>query len=176
MQLLAYPGNDFPEGLRIEADASWTGKDLELRFSVDRTEDVANLRFPGFTREQRDGLWKTTCFECFLTSSKISPAYYEINLSPGGDWAFYSFASYREGMRAKTLPAPPSLHQKGNTWEYRIDLSREPALLNEALSVSLSSVIESRSGTISYWSLKHSAPKPDFHRLDHFVHVLPPKE
>lgn len=176
MQLLAYPDSKVPVGLQIEADASWTGQDLELRFSIPQKEDVANLQFSKFTSQQRDELWKTTCFECFLTTQKSKPAYFEINLSPGGDWAFYSFTSYREGMQKKTLPKPPKLHQQGQTWVYQIDLSQEPLLANESLMVSLSSVIELKNKSITYWSLKHSSPKPDFHRLDHFVHVLTPKE
>ena len=39
---------------------------------------------------RRDGLWKATCFEAFLALPNQS-RYWEINLSPNGDWAVYSF-------------------------------------------------------------------------------------
>ncbi|HRO68630.1 MAG TPA: DOMON-like domain-containing protein [Pseudobdellovibrionaceae bacterium] len=177
MELIPFPGSESPS-LRLEARAKWNGRLLDLEFSLSHPQLVASLTNLPVSDERRDELWKTTCFECFLTTEKMKPAYYEINLSPGGDWAFYGFTSYRQGMKKSDLSAAPlkTSSQEKATWSYRLDLSDQNSLKNETLLVSLCAVIESREGAVSYWSLVHRQSKPDFHHLEHFVHVLSPKE
>jgi hypothetical protein len=43
---------------------------------------------------------------------------------------------------------------------------------NEELLIGLAAVIEEKSGTLSYWALRHAPGKPDFHHPDAFALVL----
>ena len=53
--------------------------------------DMERVRLPPTAAgERRDGLWRHTCFEAFVTAPGVS-GYYEFNFSPGGDWAAYRF-------------------------------------------------------------------------------------
>src|SRR6478752_1493507 len=49
-----------------------------------------------------DGLWKSTCFEMFVT--REGAAYREYNFSPSSAFAAYAFDGHRAGMRP--IPAP----------------------------------------------------------------------
>ena len=52
----------------------------------------------------------------------------------------------------------------------QLDLPLPPAIPTEAaLQVAITSVIEERSGRLSYWALAHPGPEPDFHRRDGFL-------
>jgi hypothetical protein len=42
------------------------------------------------------------------------------------------------------------------------------------LSLALSAVVEERNGALSYWALRHSPGKPDFHHPEAFALELAP--
>lgn len=177
MELIPFPGSPSPS-LRLDAHAKWNGLLLDLQFSVDHPSLVANLTDQSSSSQRRDELWKTTCFECFLSTEKMRPSYFEVNLSPSGDWAIYEFSAYRQGMKNApvSVGSLKTSERETTTWSYRLDLSAEERLRNETLLLSLCAVIEPKQGPISYWSLTHRQAKPDFHHPEHFVHVLSPKE
>ncbi|MEL6862619.1 MAG: hypothetical protein AAGL11_12340, partial [Pseudomonadota bacterium] len=84
------------------------GSHLDLRYEL--TGDLARLRVPSDDLGQRrDELWKQTCFELFVRAPN-SEGYLEYNFSPGGDWAAYSFQTYREDMQ-KIACCPQSRSQ-----------------------------------------------------------------
>ena len=108
--------------------------------------------------KRTDELWRTTCFELFVTDD--GQAYREYNFSPSGAWAAYTFEDYRVGMR----PADGDIEIKFS--------SDSKSLLLEAKIVSefpipalvgLTAVIEETDGAIRYWSSAFAPGKPDFH-------------
>lgn len=138
-------------------------------------------KLPSTERPRRkDELWQTTCFEAFLRP-RGSDAYFELNLSPSGDWAAFRFDGYRTGKRDARIecrPDPDIASYDGiRMQDATFDLSREPEL-DEALSweIGLSAIIEETDGTKSYWALAHGAGPPDFHNPACFAYILPPFE
>ena len=118
---------------------------------------------------RRDGLWQHTCFELFLAPLE-GAAYWELNLSPSGDWAVYRFDGYRSGQTSPCLEPPPfelTRRPTGLRLELRWPLPTELATV-PALRVGVTTVLEQIDGTLSYWALQHPGPEPDFHRCDSF--------
>jgi len=132
-------------------------------------------------RLRRTGeLWRTTCFEAFLRP-RGSDSYFELNLSPSGDWAAYRFDDYRSGMRDAQIdckPDPDIWMQDGvRIQEARFDISRELDLdVSVPWDIGLSAVIEEVDGSKSYWALAHGRGPPDFHSPTCFAYHLAPFE
>ena len=141
--------------------------------------DMARVRVPrAETPSRADGLWKHTCFEAFIRPSGLD-GYYELNFSPSGRWAVYSFDGYRAGMSPVEVSSPPRLAVRA--YEDRLELDAEVHLADFGLAsqrpglrLALTAVVEDDSGTLAYWALKHAPGKPDFHHPDGFVLELTP--
>lgn len=121
--------------------------------------DVGRLAVPPPADPIRtDEIWRTTCFELFVGGS--GEAYLEINLSPSGAWAAYTFTGYREGMTDAPADA-------------LIKVEREPARLilvadircdlPPQVPIGMTAVIEETDGVIRYWATSFAPGKPDFH-------------
>jgi hypothetical protein len=145
----------------------------QLRFSLEGA--VGDLLIPdAMSPERVDDLWRHTCFEAFVGSSRTG-AYYEFNFSPSGEWAAYQFDSYRTGMKSAVVDAPRIACTSSDA---RLDLEvdlRLPLKLADGTehAVSLTAVIEDRSSAMSYWAVKHVSRKPDFHQPGSLVLRLP---
>lgn len=139
---------------------------LEIVFVL--TGDIGRLSLPHPREPQRtDGLWRHTCFECFVAGA--GERYREYNFSPSGEWAAYAFSAYR------VPEAPPP------AFEPRIAVAAEArrlelhavvaagALPERVVRVGLSAVIEEVSGGLSYWALRHAPGRPDFHHRAAFA-------
>ncbi|HWI12955.1 MAG TPA: hypothetical protein VNT02_01830, partial [Burkholderiales bacterium] len=69
---------------------------LALRFELHG--DMARVEIPSLRKPARtDGLWRHTCFECFVRSD--TTAYLELNFSPSSEWAAYAFRDYRDAAQ-----------------------------------------------------------------------------
>ena len=145
---------------------------LSLRWVVGGA--VTSVRMPPRTPAPRraDDLWTHTCFEAFIGAAG-SEAYWEINVSPSGDWNVYRFDGYRRGMRPETRLRAVSALERAScgtvTLRAGIDLSSLPELAHGELDTSLAAVLEATDGTLSHWSIVHAATRPDFHRRESFV-------
>ena len=149
---------------------------LALTYLV--TGDLSDIRMPPvMASERRDELWRHTCFEAFVRASS-GAEYYEFNFSPSTQWAAYRFSSYRGGMRAAEVSAPPIETRSSPdryTLQTSLELNRLSDLPRNALwHFGLSALIEDTSGRMSYWALVHPPGKPDFHHADCFAHEFSP--
>ena len=119
---------------------------------------------------RRNQLWQTTCFEFFLARPQ-SDVYWEFNLSPSGDWNIYRFAAYRQGMEPEgALPTLALRVEIGNDYlSLALDVDLTPlALPDYPWAIALSTVIQLKTGPLSYWALTHPHSEPDFHRREGF--------
>ena len=135
--------------------------------------DLEALRIPEPRSPVRaDGLWQHTCFEAFIGQAG-GRAYWEYNFSPSGAWAAYQFSGYREGMAPLMKGAAPVISTRETsdslTLSVAVDLSWISRATAAELVLGAAAVIETKERVLSYWALKHSAEKPDFHRADSFV-------
>lgn len=129
---------------------------------------------------RRDGLWEHTCLEAFVAPADAG-AYWELNLSPSGDWQCYRFDGYRSGMQVEDRVERPlrlKVTRDGDVCrlDATVDLTAIPAVAGAAIDVGVSAVIERHDGTRAYWALRHPASQPDFHDRTGFVLRLPPVE
>mgnify|MGYP003577511932 CR=1 FL=1 len=171
--LSAHPTTPCPAVMALGAqisqsdDMSW-----EVAFSLAGKTGEIVIPQEG-PRVHTDEVWKTTCFELFI--SRTGDAYAELNLSPSGAFAAYNFDHYRIGMRPIPLPAP----------EIALAVDRERLTLTARFPedslpwdysgrIGLSAVIRGVDGKTSYWALAHPKGKPDFHHHDCFALALPP--
>jgi hypothetical protein len=119
------------------------------------------------------GLWENTCFELFV-AAKDSDRYWEINISPSGDWNVFRFDHYEgdrciDNLEEEGLVASfASATQKNSgllsvDFEFDLDgIIRE----NKSLDIGISAVVKSVQK--SYWALAHCDSVPNFHRRDSF--------
>jgi len=137
--------------------------------------DLDRLRLPAPRAPRRaDRLWEHTCCEIFI-ARKGAAAYHEINLSPSGEWAAYAFDGYRSpDGGADARQAAPAVEVRRAAASLELDalihLDRLAASYAGApLTLALSAVVEASDGTLSYWALRHSPGKPDFHHPGAFA-------
>jgi hypothetical protein len=158
------------------------GAPLEIRGEVTRSRDGLRVSYllrgdlarvvipPAAARPSRRGrLWESTCFELFLAPGG-GPAYWELNVSPSGDWNLYRFAAYREGMEedpgVRQLPTAVEREEKGLGLRVSVP---DVAPLHGCARIGVSAVLEQAGGDSSYWALRHVGPEPDFHHPDCFL-------
>jgi hypothetical protein len=167
-----------PAGLDVRFRLIWTPADATVMVPQQNARDSSGP-------ERRDGLWQHTCFEVFA-GLVGSDSYWEINLSPSGDWNVYRFSGYRSGQAPELaygqLPltvigpraAPPVADCRLGAPRALLELELccpLPPPLHErlqsgtapALELGLSAVLEGREGELSYWALQHPGIEPDFH-------------
>ena len=105
-------------------------------------------------------------------------AYHEFNFAPSGEWTIYALSGYRSGAPLADEAMRPQIALHSTNSRLQLDatvrLDTLSAIHSRAfLRIGLSAVIEASDG-LSYWALRHSADKPDFHDADGFVLLLEP--
>ena len=176
--LTCHPETRSPAVEEIEAHVSWT-QDNALAFTYILKGDLMRLRIPLPQPSRRvDCLWQHTCFEAFV-ALKGKPEYYEFNFAPSGQWAAYRFQAYRDRTPLEDdMPAPKiTVHNLPNGLDLEAIVHLDSLPLTQpgtCLQLALCAVIEDENGTLSYWALKHSPGKPDFHHRDTFALDLLP--
>jgi hypothetical protein len=169
--LLPFAAQGGAERFRLRGTVQRRGAVLHLRYALEGPLDQLLLLEPAPEPRRLDGLWEHTCLEAFLAPAGDPEAYWELNVSPSGDWNLYRLQGYRLGLEPEPAAAAPSLDYHpsagGGVFEVRCPL---PALLAEApLQLGVTAVLEHRSGALSYWALHHPGPEADFHRRDSFL-------
>jgi hypothetical protein len=140
--------------------------DGSLRAAFRLAGNLAELAIPALQAPARaDRLWQHTCCEVFV-GVEGSPAYREFNVAPSGAWAAYGFTGYRAGMTPLPATVAPAL-QRDDAGDALVLAVTLPADLLPAAEarwrLGLAAVVEDRFGRLSYWALRHTDVKPDFH-------------
>lgn len=153
----------------VQAEVSRTrGGALSLRYAVADPQGALVLPAAGLSG-RADGLWRRTCFEAFV---RRPAGYYELNLSPSGQWAAYRFDGYRAGMAAAGEVANVAIAAARVPGRFELagslDLSGLADLPAGPWRLALSAVIEDMDG-LSYWALAHPPGAADFHHDAGFV-------
>lgn len=151
----------------VRAELSFFAKDqIEVQFTWPKEWDfVLSQTLSTQVAERRNELWKTTCFEAFFKDPHSSK-YWELNMSPKGDWNIYAFTDYRE-------PQPPQADYTAKLTRFNFGLGKLTAQLilpqiNSNFLISLNCIIEELNGSKAYWALAHQTDKPDFHHFANF--------
>lgn len=141
------------------------GARLELEFTL--AGDVAGLRVPAPAAPRRGaGLWQHTCLEAFV-AIEGDPSYLEVNLSPSGEWAAWTFEGYRAGAQEADIPEPRIQTRIASgvlVLRAGLDLCGLPSFAHaQCWQAGFAAVIELQDGSLSYWALAHPPGRPDFH-------------
>ena len=172
MRLALTPHPDFPADAIAAIDVEIARAGPERLEVVYRAQGrIADLLVPAPADPGRtDGLWATTCFELFAKPAG-GEAYCEFNFAPSSQWAAYAFDGYRAGVRELAIEAP-LVEALASDDVFEVRVSVEASVLRAGALLALTAVIEETSGAKSYWSLRHMAGKPDFHRAESFAWIL----
>jgi len=167
LRCFSTPPSGVALGGRVVRQGAW----LQLEYQLQDPQGLVRLPAAAAPPQRRDGLWTSTCLELFLAEPGAAP-YWEVNLSPSGDWNLYRLAGYRQGLAAdaaiRRLPFAVERSPGGLQLELRLDLS---ALVPSGCPLELAptAVLADRAGAVTYWALVHPGPEADFHRRDGFV-------
>jgi hypothetical protein len=149
-------------GVRAAAARTPQGT-LALRYRIEA--DLERLRIPPpCAPAPGERLWQHLCCEVFVAPAGAG-SYREFNFSPSGEWSAYAFQGYREGGPLAVPDPGIAVRTDGQALELSAAVEVEAAKLRVALCV----VIEDLDGALSYWALRHPAPRPDFHHADGFA-------
>lgn len=144
----------------IEAESTRRGPEISLPRLM-----------PPHARKRCDELWKSTCFELFI-GVRGDPRYFELNVSPSGDWNLYSFTGYREGMRPVIDAKPPMIEPRSDGIHLTLNLGFLPAEAQRDPELGIAAVLDMGPEGTLYYALKHPGNKPDFHWREAFSQIL----
>jgi len=168
--LISYPAENIPS---IEITGTVTRQDNILSIHYSIRGKLENILLPESSVPSRqDNLWKTTCFEFFITI-KDQPRYWEFNMSPSGKWNVYAMDAYRQvNMQKETAFTQLPFEFRKTKDEALLDISVDlnPILQSEAnLEIGVTTIIQTTDGAETYWALAHPGQQADFHLRDSFI-------
>jgi len=148
---------------QLGCDFSLESGVLELEYRL--SGDLNSIVFPANCESPKrlDGLWKETCFECFLLHENRE-SYTEYNFSPNGNWNAYEFSAYRELIGEQDIKAPRIEFLENSHCRIRALLPSR-----NYLKAGLSSVLFLSGGNYEYMALSHCGENPDFHLAKSFL-------
>ncbi len=165
-----FPDNRTLPAIEIDGKIDRDGGKLSIEYHL--TGDLTQVEIPPPASPNRKfELWEATCFEFFL-GIPGDRSYWEFNLSPAGDWNIFQLDDYRQGLRDELAftSLPFTVEQQVNSLllALEFDLSQIVAV-DQSIAVSVTTVIKSIGGEISYWAVNHCGSEADFHRRDSFT-------
>jgi hypothetical protein len=171
-QLRPFAADPAASAFALEARALWSDGQLGLRYRLNGPLELLVLAAAAAAPRRCDDLWQSSCFEAFV--GVVGEAgYWELNLSPSGDWNLYRFDGYRRGGREETAIQHIPCRWQRSPHQLDLELSL-PGMgwlptADPQLEVALTTVLEHRQMGCQYWALKHCAAEPDFHQRASFV-------
>ncbi len=171
----------FPDGsswpsLTLTGQLHRSDAQLSITYGLHDPTQIVWLPTPASVPKRQDNLWQSTCFELFLGVPGCS-AYWEVNVSATGDWNLYRFTDYRQGMQAeeRVTALPIQTACQGTEFQLKFDLPLADLVLpSQPLEVSVTAVLATPTGALSYWALDHCRSQADFHCRESFTLRLEP--
>jgi hypothetical protein len=168
--LRPFPNDRLLPAIEIDGKIDRNGGRLSIEYQL--SGDLTQVEIaPPVSPSRKLELWEATCFEFFL-GVPGDRHYWEFNLSPAGDWNIFHLDDYRQGLRNELAftSLPFTVEQQANSLllALEFDLSQIVSV-DRSIEVSITTVIRSVGGEISYWALTHGGLEADFHRRDSFI-------
>ena len=172
-QLSPFPDQTAPEWNAFSIKSNLYRLNQHLTVTFELMGPLEELSLPTLNESpgRQDNLWEHTCFEFFF-GEPTSSAYWEVNLSPSGDWNLYHFSDYRTQMAEEnrigelTCQCEQSSSCLSLTCPMPLDAI---ALESSALELSITAVLKNSRGDLSYWAIAHTSQEADFHQRSSFT-------
>ena len=162
----------FIKHLHIHGSLVRSATSLQVSYELSgNVDDVLLPPPPSSSPRRKDGLWQATCFEFFVAATG-SPQYWEINLSPSGDWNVYAFTEYRHGMHEEAALAalPCTVHRQLESYRLALDFPLAQLIApDQPIEVAISAVLLGDNGQRGFYALTHCGSQPDFHQRESFL-------
>ena len=169
--LQPFPSTKSLPNLKIAGNITRNGNQLAIRYMLEGDLKEIAIAPPSNTPSRKHELWEDTCFEFFL-GIKDFVRYWEFNLSTAGHWNVYRFDGYRQGMQEERAFENLSFNVQnqadGLALVLDVDLGKIISA-EQAIEVSITTVIKYRNGEVTYWALTHRGVEADFHIRDSFI-------
>lgn len=152
-----------------------TDNTLSLRYLLSGNLDKVRIPQPNPTPQRRDRLWEQTCLEYFLHPTNPSTSHYwEINLSPCGDWNIFALSGYRTGLQEELAIAhlPFQIHQTPDRLQLDLTMDIAPLSGTQDIQIGISAVLIFGDRE-SHWAIAHPATQADFHHPKSFALHFP---
>ena len=159
-----------PASLALTGSVRRDGDRLSLHYRLEDPEDLVLVPPASAAPRRCDDLWTSTCFESLMAEPYAEP-YWEVNLSPSGDWNLYRLSAYRDGLAPEPAISalPFAVEREGGGLNLRVDLDLgDLPLAGRPLELAVTAVVELRDGVILYWALAHPGEQADFHWREGF--------
>jgi hypothetical protein len=160
-----------PASLALAGSVHRDGDRLSLQYRLADPEGLVLVPPATAAPRRCDELWTSTCFELFLAEPGVEP-YWEVNLSPSGDWNLYRLSGYRQGLAPEPaiVALPFVVERQGGGLDLRVDLDLGALpLAGRPLELAVTAVVELRDGEILYWALAHPGAEADFHSREGYL-------
>jgi hypothetical protein len=144
---------------------------LGILYELTGTLDKLSIPLQSQKPNRMHNLWEETCLELFLNPINSS-GYWEVNLSPSGNWNIYKFDAYRQGMKEESAftSLPFRVTKDLGILQLDLELNLERIIPSEKpVKIAVCAIIKSMQSGMLYWTLVHQDLKPDFHRADSFL-------
>ncbi len=169
--LQPFPSIESFPNLKIAVNISRNTNQLAISYTLEGDLKEVAITPPSNTPSRQHELWEDTCFEFFL-GIKDSQRYWEFNLSAAGHWNVYRFDGYRQGMEEEiafeNLPFNVQNQADNLTLALNVDLDKIIST-EQAIEISITTVIKYRNGEVNYWALTHRGTEADFHLRSSFI-------
>lgn len=170
------PFDPCPLGLTLSGTAAYTARQLSITYHLQGDLMALVIPPPHHNPQRCDRLWESTCFEAFFSRPQDNH-YWELNVSPSGSWNIYHLTDYRTGMGTETRINPPVIQSHRQEQSLLLNLTLDLAYLlpaGQPINLGITTVLQTQTGTYSYWALNHPAPVADFHNRQSFAITLQP--
>jgi hypothetical protein len=157
--------------LSVTGEVSRIANQLTINYRL--AGDLSQVLIPSLTAtpHRQFELWEATCFEFFI--APVDQSYYwEFNLAPSGNWNIFRLDDYRQGLKNEEAIAslPMQIQQYDQLLTLDLQLSLDMLIpKNQAVDISVTTVIQDQNNNFSYWALQHTSEVADFHRRDDFI-------
>ena len=179
-KLVAHPSSPCSnQDLGLSVSMNLESGGLEILYRLHGNHAEVCLPDQSENPQRKDELWKSTCMELFVKTSRKPDHYLELNFSPSGEWAFYRFNGYRTNRENPSVLTAPSIdtRKSSDSLEIFVHLPSDfPLELEGSETTALFSpcaVVLVREGQqMSYWAISHHQLQPDFHDPKPFVPLI----
>jgi len=174
-ELLCHPAARYEHVSAVCVGICQSSTELRLRFRLEG--DLQRIRLNPLGEPLQ--LWQHTCFEAFIGIVGNEP-YLEFNFAPSGEWRVHNFLAYRDREPEDSGQQLPSPLIAVRTTDRQVELDVRLVLAvstidsRATLRLGVAAIVEADDGSLSYWALRHSSEKPDFHCANDWVLRLQP--